>query len=125
MENFTTELLGNVLLSSYLAWLIWAVLGSVISTLLRNSIPNLKSYPINAVQILLGILITFAFIRFSLELTGLVPNAFGAFVVGLGGNELALAALKKFLNRKKENLNAIAEVPIDGGGDPNDPKKKP
>lgn len=124
MENFKTELLGSVLLSSYLAWLIWAVLGSVISTLLRNSIPNLKSYPINAVQILLGILITFAFIRFSLELTGLVPNAFGAFIVGLGGNELALAALKKFLNKKKESLNAIADAPDDigGGGIKNPPK---
>lgn len=124
MENFKLELLGGVLLSSYLAWLIWAVLGSVISTLLRNTIPNLKSYPINAVQILLGILITFAFIRFSLELTGLVPNAFGAFIVGLGGNELALAALKKFLNKKKESLDAIADAPDDiGGGGIKNPTK--
>lgn len=117
MENFKTELFGQVLVTSYLAWLIWSGIGSVIATLVRNHLTSLKSYPINVVQVLLGLLITFAFIRFSVELTNYVPNAFGAFLVGLGGNELALSILKKYLIRKQEEkINKLSDPPTDGDG---------
>lgn len=125
------ELLGNVAVSSYLAWIIWSLVGQVLATLIRNQIPSLKSYPVNVVQILTGLLIVLVFIRFGFELTlyfyseGLVPTAFGAFLLGLGGNELALPFLKKYLNRNKEKLNIVMDAPIDGGGVKNDPPPKP
>ena len=128
MENFKNELLGSVLLSSYLAWFLLAIIGAMTATLIRNHLTTLKSYPINPVQILTGLLLTFIFIRFSLELTGLTPNAFGAFAIGLGGNELALTFLKKFLTKKKienENLQADAPDDIAGGGTKNDPPPRP
>lgn len=123
VQNFKLELLGNVLLSSYLAWIIWSVIGQVLATLIRNHLTTLKSYPVNVVQLLTGLLLVLVFIRFGLELTNFVPTAFGAFIIGLGGNELALAFLKKYLNKKKESIdlsNGIADDPdpnpIDGGG---------
>lgn len=125
MENFTTELLGSVLLSSYLAWFLLAIIGAMTATLIRNHLTSLKSYPINPVQILTGLLLTFIFIRFSLELTGLTPNAFGAFAIGLGGNELALTFLKKFLTKKKEEAQVFADDGIGGSNPPpTDPKDK-
>lgn len=125
MENFKLELLGGVLLSSYLAWLIWSIIGQVLATLIRNHLTSWKSYPINAVQLVTGLLLVLVFIRFGLELTNFVPTAFGAFVIGLGGNELALAFLKKYLNKRKENLNAIADDPDIGGGGIKNPPPKP
>lgn len=122
MENFKLELLGNVALSSYLAWIIWSVFGQVLATFIRNAIPSLKSYPVNAVQLVTGLLVVLVYIRFGSELTGLIPTAVGAFGIGLGGNEVALALLKKYLNKKKENIQAFAEEDIRGGGDKNDPK---
>jgi hypothetical protein len=122
MENFTAELLGDVLLSSYLAWMLLAVIGAFTATLIRNHLTSLKSYPVNPVQILTGLLLTFIFIRFSLELTGLTPNAFGAFAIGLGGNELALSFLKRFLNKDngEKKIQAFAdEEDGDGAGTPN------
>lgn len=124
MQNFKLELLGNVLLSSYLAWIIWSVIGQVLATLIRNHLTTLKSYPVNLVQVVTGLLLVLVFIRFGFELTNYVPTAFGAFIIGLGGNELALAFLKKYLNRKKEEQNAVADIPDDigGGGIKNPPK---
>lgn len=124
MENFTTELLGSVLLSSYLAWLLLAIIGAFTATLIRNHLTSLKSYPVNPVQIVTGLLLTFIFIRFSLELTGLTPNAFGAFAIGLGGNELALSFLKRFLDKGKEGIKIQAFVADDedGGGKVTPPK---
>lgn len=124
------ELLGNVLLSSYFAWIVWAMIGQVLATLIRNHIPSLKSYPVNAVQILTGLLVILVFIRFGFELTNYTPTAFGAFLIGLGGNEVALAFLKKYLNRKKqeqENVpdNVVMGVPdIGGSNPPANPKDK-
>lgn len=80
-----------------------------------------------------GLVIVLVYIRFGLELTNYVPTAFGAFGIGLGGNELALAFLKKYLNRKKEESSVI-DVPkimspdpepedIGGGGIKNPPPK--
>lgn len=130
MENFKMELLGNVLLSSYFAWIVWAMIGQVLATLIRNHIPSLKSYPVNAVQILTGLLVILVFIRFGFELTNYTPTAFGAFLIGLGGNEVALAFLKKYLNRKKQEQDNIPDAvamdqPIQGGGTKNDPPPKP
>lgn len=128
MENFRIELLGNVFISSYLAWFILSIIGAVTATLVRNHLTTLKSYPVNLVQILTGLLLTFIFIRFSVELTNYVPNAFGAFLVGLSGNEIALGILKKFLLKKKEEKetkdNLQADAPdIGGGGIKNNPPK--
>lgn len=123
LQNFKLEMFGNILISAYLAWFAWSTIGSVIATLVRNHLTTLKSYPINAVQMLLSLLVTFAFIRFSVELTNYVPNAFGAFIVGLGGNELALAMLKKYLNRKKAENEIQADIA--GGGQPNPKDPKP
>lgn len=109
MENFKLELLGGILLSSYLAWLIWSIIGSIIASLARNHLTTLKSYPVNVPQLLLGLLLSLVFIRFSLELTDYVPTAFGAFVIGLGGNELALSFLKKYLKRKEDASNENSE----------------
>lgn len=126
MNTFIIELFGTVDLPTYLAWIVLSIIGAVTATLVRNHLTTLKSFPVNAVQLLTGILITFIFIRFSLELTGLTPNAFGAFVIGLGGNEIALALLKKFLEKKKVELdikNAVADdgddEDIRGGGTKN------
>lgn len=119
MNTFILELFGTINLPSYLAWLILSVIGAITATLVRNHLTTLKSFPLNAVQLLTGILITFIFIRFSFELTGYTPNAFGAFAIGLGGNELALGLLKRFLEKKKvQNDNIVADTPedISGGG---------
>ena len=119
MENFKIELLGNVLPSSYLAWIIWSLIGQILATLIRNHLPTLKSYPVNAVQVLTGLLIVLVFIRFGFELTDYIPTAFGAFGIGLGGNEVALAFLKKYLNKRKdENANIVMDIPIGGSNPP-------
>lgn len=133
LQNFKLELLGNVLLSSYLAWVIWSIIGQVLATLIRNHLKTLKSYPVNAVQLVTGLLLVLVFIRFGLELTNFVPTAFGAFIIGLGGNELALAFLKKYLNKKKEESSILDSVKIagdsnpdiGGGGIKNPPPTKP
>lgn len=127
LNNFKLEMFGSVLISAYLAWFLWAIIGGFIATNVRNHLTSLKNYPVNVPQILVGLLITFAFIRFSLELTGLVPNAFGAFLIGLSGNEAALAAIRKYLDSRKVNLDIKnAQADIAGGGQPNpDPKPKP
>jgi len=122
METFLLELFGTVDLPSYLAWFILSIIGAITASLVRNHLTTLKSFPVNAVQLLTGILITFIFIRFSLELTGLTPNAFGAFAIGLGGNELALGFLKRYLEKKK--LDASADD-IGGGGIKNPPPTPP
>lgn len=119
MNKFLLELFGTVDLPTYLAWIILSIIGAVTATLVRNHLTTLKSFPINAVQLLTGVLITFIFIRFSLELTSLTPNAFGAFIIGLGGNEIALALLKKFLEKKK--METFADDGIGGSTPP--PKK--
>lgn len=124
ISNFKTQLLGSIFISSYLAWFCLSILGQVLATLIRNQIPNLKSYPVNAVQLITGLLVAFVFIRFSFELTGLIPTGFGAFIIGLGGNELALAALRKYLNKKKEETEIFADD-IGGGGIKNPPPKPP
>lgn len=133
LQNFKLELLGNVLLSSYLAWVIWSIIGQVLATLIRNHLTTLKSYPVNVVQLVTGLLLVLVFIRFGLELTNFVPTAFGAFIIGLGGNELALAFLKKYLNKKKEESSILDSVKIagdsnpdiGGGGIKNPPPTKP
>lgn len=129
LQNFKLEMFGSVLISAYLAWFLWAIIGGFIATNVRNHLTSLKNYPINVPQILVGLLITFAFIRFSLELTGLVPNAFGAFLIGLSGNEAALAAIRKYLDSKKVKVDVndvqAFDEPIRGGGDKNDPSTKP
>lgn len=122
MEKFLLELFGEVDFPTYIAWILISLLGAVFATLIRNHLTTLKSFPINAVQLLTGVLITFIFIRFSLELTGLTPTAFGAFIIGLGGNELALGFLKRFLERRKEEK--IEAFGIGGSNPPADPKDK-
>lgn len=126
MKTFIFELFGSIDLPSYLAWIVLSIIGAITATLVRNHLTTLKSFPLNAVQLLTVILITFIFIRFSFELTKLTPNAFGAFIIGLSGNEIALAMLKKFLEKKKQEekpiVSADADDEIGGGGIKNPPK---
>lgn len=124
LENFRLELLGEVSTSSYLAWIILSLIGAVVATLIRNHLTTLKSFPVNAVQLLTVILITFVFVRFSLELTGLTPSAFGAFAIGLGGNEIALGLLKRFLEKKKLETSADGPGGSNPPPDPDDPDDK-
>lgn len=97
MEKFLQELLGTTDAWSYLAWFILALVGALTASLIRNHVTNLKSYPINYIQLLVGFLITFIFIRFSNELVGLEPTAFGALMIGATNNEIALRFIKRLI----------------------------
>jgi len=122
MNTFILEFFGTVDLPTYMAWLGLSIIGAITATLIRNHATTLKSFPLNPIQILTGLLITFISIRFSKELLGLEPNAFGALIIGATNNEIALGLLKRFLERKKA-LNIQAEEPeIGGGGIKNPPK---
>jgi len=109
MNTFIVEFFGTVDLPTYLAWLGLSIIGAITATLIRNHATTLKSFPINPIQILTGLLITFISIRFSKELLGLEPNAFGALMIGATNNEIALGLLKRFLT-KKEGMNVQADI---------------
>ena len=102
MKTFTLELFGTIDLPTYLAWIVLSIIGAITATLIRNHVTSLKSFPVNSVQLLTGLLITFISIRFSNEILGLNPTAFGAFMIGATNNEIALGLLKKFLVKKQE-----------------------
>lgn len=120
MKTFTLELFGTIDLPTYLAWIVLSIIGAITATLIRNHVTSLKSFPVNPVQLLTGLLITFISIRFSNEILGLNPTAFGAFIIGATNNEIALGLLKKFLVKKQE-LNADVNNPNEIiGNRPND-----
>jgi len=120
MEKFLLELLGTTDIPTYLAWFVLSVIGAVTATLIRNHLTNLKSFPVNSVQLLTGFLITFISIRFSNDLLGLEPNAWGALLIGATNNEIALAFVKKFLVKQQQAQMLVTDPPppedIGGGG---------
>lgn len=101
MEQFSQQFFGTVNLPTYCAWFLIAFIGAITATLIRNHLTTLKSYPFNWAQLIAGFLITFIFIRFSNELLGLEPTAFGALLIGATNNELALRFVKFSLQSKK------------------------
>ena len=105
MEKFLQELLGTTDLPSYLAWFVLALIGALTASLIRNKVTNLKSYPVNYTQLLVGFLLTFIFIRFSNQLSGMEPTAFGALIIGATNNELALIFINKILPNKEKKTN--------------------
>lgn len=123
MKTFTLELFGTIDLPTYLAWIALSIIGAVTASLIRNHVTTLKSFPVNPIQLLTGLLITFISIRFSNEILGLNPNAFGALIIGATNNEIALGLLKKFLSKKedvKAQASSLYEIvgdrpPKDGG----------
>ena len=111
MDNFKLELLGDIRLTTYFAWKILSFVGAFTATIIRNHLTTLKSYPFSVIRSLTVFLLTFIVVRFSYELTGLVPSAFGAFIVGLSGNEIALNFLNKISAKK---INLVAKTDGDG-----------
>lgn len=97
MNTFLTQFLGTTDLPTYMAWFILAFIGAVLGILLREITP-LKNYKVTQRQMLLGFLITFISLRFSQDVFGLVPTSWGAVLIGLGHNEIALNIMKKKLN---------------------------
>lgn len=102
MNTFILELFGTIDLPTYLAWIALSIIGAITATLIRNHATTLKSFPVNPIQLLTGLLITFISIRFSKELLGLEPTAFGALIIGATNNEIALVFLRKFLTKKQD-----------------------
>jgi hypothetical protein len=93
MEQFLKQLLGTTDLPTYAAWFLLALIGAITSILVKRIFFK-KNTPVTPLQMILGFLITFVFIRFSKEIVGLEPTAFGALLIGATNNELALVFLK-------------------------------
>lgn len=93
MEQFLNEIFGSTPLSIQLAWYVIAFLGAIFGFLVREC-SNLKSHPFTAKQMIIGFITAFIFIRFGKLLTGLEPTAFGALLIGISFNELALKIVK-------------------------------
>lgn len=100
MKQFLEQFLGTTDLPTYVAWFLLALIGAITSILVKRIILK-KNTPVTSLQMILGFLITFVFIRFSRELVGLEPTSFGALLIGASNNELALAYVKMKLKPKK------------------------
>lgn len=101
MEKFLSVFFGTTDLPTYSAMILLSLLGAIAATLIRNNVTSLKSFPVNLIQLFTGLLVTFISIRFSNEILGLDPTAFGALVIGATNNEVALILLKKVLAKKE------------------------
>lgn len=101
MEKFLEQFFGTIDLPTYVAWLLIALIGAIAGILIRRVYGGLKTYPITFEQMALGFIITFCSIRFSDEILGLQPTSFGALIIGLTHNEIALMILKKYLDKKE------------------------
>jgi uncharacterized protein YacL len=95
MEQFLNEVFGDTPLSIQLAWYVIGFIGAVFGFLVREY-SNLKSHPFTVKQMIIGFITAFIFIRFGKQLTELEPTAFGALLIGISFNELAL----KIVNSK-------------------------
>ncbi|MCG9792472.1 hypothetical protein [Flavobacterium algicola] len=101
MEKFTIQFFGTIDLPTYVAWMLLALMGALLGILIRRVYGGLKTYPVTLEQMILGFMITFISIRFSDEILGIQPTSFGALVIGLTHNEIALLILKKYLDKKE------------------------
>lgn len=93
MEEFLKEVFGTKSISIQLAWYFLGFIGAVFGFLVREY-SKLKSYPFTFKQMIIGFITAFIFLRFSRELVGLEPTAFGALMIGISFNELALKIVK-------------------------------
>lgn len=100
--EFGKQFFGEIPLPSYIAWMLLALIGAVLGILIRKVYGGLKDYPITFEQMALGFIITFCSIRFSYEILNVEPTSFGALLIGLTHNEIALMILKKYLNNKEK-----------------------
>ena len=98
MKQFLEQFLGTTDLPTYAAWFLLALFGALIAILVKRILLK-KRTPITSLQMILGFLITFVFIRFSREIVGLEPTSFGALLIGASNNELALAYVKMKLKK--------------------------
>lgn len=113
MEKFLQQLLGTHDLPTYTAWFILAFIGAFTAILIRAKVKYKDStdtpykwswaflFRDNFINLLIGFLITFIFLRFSNETLHLEPTAFGALIIGATNNELALLFLKFSLKARQ------------------------
>lgn len=113
MEQFLEQFLGTTNVPTYLAWFVLAFIGAFTAILIRAKIkyqdsektPDSWSWTFlfqdNALNLLIGFLITFIFLRFSLEMLNKAPTAFGALIIGATNNELALMFVKFGIKSRK------------------------
>lgn len=113
MENFLEEMLGTTDMPTYIAWFVLAFIGAFTAILIRakakykqsGDTPNKWSWSFlfhdNALNLLLGFMITFIFLRFSQETLKVEPSAWTALLVGATNNELSLLFIKFGLKARK------------------------
>ena len=113
MSQFLNQLLGTTDLPTYLAWFVLAFIGAATAILIRAKVkykssqetPSTWSWGFliqdNLINLLVGFLITFIFLRFSNETLNMEPTAWGALIIGATNNELALLFMKFSLKARK------------------------
>jgi hypothetical protein len=113
MNKFLEQLLGTTDVPTYIAWFILAFIGAITAILIRAQIKYKKSKETpdkwswkflawdNALNLIVGFLITFIFLRFSNETLKMEPTSFGALLIGATNNELALFFMKFSLKARK------------------------
>lgn len=106
MEKFLGELLGTNDVPTYMAWFVLASIGAVAAILFRAKLkykeskdtPDQWSWSFlwrdNALNLLVGFLITFIVLRFSNEVLRIQPSAWLACAIGAANNEFALLFIK-------------------------------
>ncbi|MFV8336432.1 hypothetical protein ACNQF7_10155 [Flavobacterium sp. RSP29] len=113
MEKFLEQLLGTIDLPTYAAWFVLAFIGAATAILIRSKVKYKSSEETpdkwrlgfliqdNLINLLVGFLITFIFLRFSNETLKMEPTSFGALIIGATNNELALLFMKFSLKARK------------------------
>ena len=113
MQKFLEQLLGTTDLPTYAAWFVLAFIGAGTAILIRAKVkyksseetPSNWNWPFliqdNLINLLVGFLITFIFLRFSNETLKMEPTAFGALIIGATNNELALLFMKFSMKARK------------------------
>lgn len=101
MEIFLEQFFGVVDFPTYVAWFLLAFIGAFAGILVRAQLKYKNStktpthwswsflFKDNTLNLVIGFIITFIFIRFSKEMLNMEPTAFGALIIGATNNELA------------------------------------
>lgn len=113
MNTFLEQLLGTTDVPTYCAWFLLAFIGAATAILIRAKVKYKLSEETpsswrwgfllqdNLINLLVGFLITFIFLRFSNETLKMEPTAFGALIIGATNNELALLFMKFSMKARK------------------------
>lgn len=113
MEIFLEQLLGTNDVPTYLAWFLLAFMGAIAAILIRAKVkykdsketPDGWSWRFllqdNLINLVIGFLVTFFFLRFSNETLKIEPTAWLAVLIGATNNELALLFIKFSLKARK------------------------